>query len=60
MTKTRRDFLKIAGATAIGAGAVLAGTRKVYAQAKTFKGISCIAQYGRTQAPKTKKEVKSL
>ena len=37
MTKTRRDFLKIAGATAIGAGAVLAGTKKVHAQAKVFK-----------------------
>jgi TRAP-type mannitol/chloroaromatic compound transport system substrate-binding protein len=37
MKKTRRDFLKVAGATALGAGAVLAGTKKVHAQAKTFK-----------------------
>jgi len=33
MAKTRRDFLKTAGAAAIGAGAVLAGSRKVHAQA---------------------------
>ncbi len=34
MKKTRRDFLKTAGAAAIGAGAVLAGTQKAHAQAK--------------------------
>jgi TRAP-type C4-dicarboxylate transport system substrate-binding protein len=33
MAKTRRDFLKTAGAAAIGAGAVLTGSRKVHAQA---------------------------
>ena len=37
MKKTRRDFLKTAGAAALGAGAVLAGTRKAHAQAQTFK-----------------------
>ena len=37
MQKTRRDFLKIAGASAIGVGSVMAGTGRVYAQAKTFK-----------------------
>jgi TRAP-type mannitol/chloroaromatic compound transport system substrate-binding protein len=34
MGKTRREFLKTVGATAIGAGAVMAGTHKVHAQAK--------------------------
>jgi len=34
MGKTRRDFLKTVGATALGTGAVLAGTRKVHAQTK--------------------------
>ena len=33
MGKTRRDFLKTAGAAAIGAGAVMAGTGRVLAQA---------------------------
>ena len=34
MRKTRRDFLKTVGATAIGAGAVVAGAKPVRAQAK--------------------------
>lgn len=33
MKKTRRDFLKTVGVTAIGAGAVMAGAREVHAQA---------------------------
>ncbi len=33
MKKTRREFLKTAGAAAVGAGAVLAGSGKVHAQA---------------------------
>jgi TRAP-type mannitol/chloroaromatic compound transport system substrate-binding protein len=37
MKKTRRDFLKTVGVTALGAGAVLTGAKKVRAQAKTFK-----------------------
>ena len=32
MAKTRRDFLKTAGAAAIGAGAIMAGRGKAHAQ----------------------------
>jgi TRAP-type mannitol/chloroaromatic compound transport system substrate-binding protein len=38
MGKTRRDFLKVAGAAALGAGTVMTSPRKVHAQTKpTFK-----------------------
>lgn len=37
MKKTRRDFLKTVGVTALGAGAVVANVKPVRAQAKTFK-----------------------
>jgi len=38
MKKTRRDFLKTAGAVALGAGTVLSATKRGYAQTKpTFK-----------------------
>lgn len=46
MEKTRRDFLKTAGAAALGAGAVITGTRKAHAQVRkdgvtNWKGQSC-------------------
>ena len=37
MKKTRRDFLRTAGAAAFGTSAVIAGVRPVRAQTKTFK-----------------------
>ncbi len=39
MKKTRRDFLKIAGASALGAGAVLTGFDKRSAQSATPEGV---------------------
>ena len=37
MKKTRRDFLKAAGASAVGAGALMAGRKKVHAAEKPIK-----------------------
>jgi branched-chain amino acid transport system substrate-binding protein len=39
MEKTRREFVKLVGGAALGAGVMLAGQRKARAQAKTFKGV---------------------
>src|SRR5512139_329436 len=39
MEKTRREFVKLVGGAALGAGVVLAGQGKASAQAKTFKGV---------------------
>ena len=39
MEKTRREFVKLMGGAAVGAGAVLASGKKVYAQAKPAKGV---------------------
>ena len=37
MKKTRRDFLKVAGASAVGAGALMAGRKKAHAAEKPIK-----------------------
>jgi len=39
MEKTRREFVKLVGGAALGAGVMLAGRDKARAQAKTFKGV---------------------
>ena len=39
MEKTRREFVKMVGGAALGAGVMLAGQGKGRAQAKTFKGV---------------------
>ena len=39
MEKTRREFVKLVGGVALGAGVMLAGRGKAGAQAKTFKGV---------------------
>jgi len=39
MEKTRREFVKLVGGAALGAGVMLAGRGKARAQAKSFKGV---------------------